>query len=125
VEVVGVAAGLPGQADAGVLVHPRQATGLADADTFVEVVQDGEGCRLGQAAVEQGGPLAFAEAVLAGAAGETAPLLGRAVAEGDPEVAVAPLAVVGTVRVLAAEVLEVIHSAAHPNKVQDVASTLP
>src|SRR5262245_37865474 len=52
VEVVGVAAGLHGQADDGVLVHPRQAAGLADAHAFVEVGQDGEGFRLGQAAVE-------------------------------------------------------------------------
>src|SRR4051794_37163672 len=97
VELLSVVASLQGQADHGVLVDAAQAAGLANADAFPEVGQDRDGLVIGESAVEEGGPLAFAEAVLAGAAGEVAPLRGGAVAEGDAEVAQAPLTVVAAV----------------------------
>jgi hypothetical protein len=109
VEVLGVPAGLEGEADDGVLVHPGQATGLADADPFLEVGQDGDGLVIGQTAVKQGAALAFAEAVLAGTAGQVAALLGGAITEGNTEVALPALAVVRALRILAAEVLQVVH----------------
>ena len=120
-----MAAGLQGQADHRVLVDAGQAAGLADADALLEVGQDGDGFLVGETAVEEGGPLTLAEAVLAGTAGEITPLLGRAVAEGDAEVAQATPAVVGAVRILAAEVLKFVHGAALPTKDQAVAITLP
>ena len=55
-EWLGVAAGLQGQADHGVLVDAGQAAGLADADPLVEVGADGNGLVLGEAAVEPGVP---------------------------------------------------------------------
>jgi hypothetical protein len=125
VEVLGVPSGLEGQADDGVLVDAAQTAGLADTDALLEMGQDRKGLVLGQSAVEQGGALAFAEAVLAGPAGQVASLLGGAVAEGDAEVALAPLAVVWAVRILATEVLEVVHSLSYRNEEQEVVSTLP
>jgi hypothetical protein len=125
VEVLGVLTGLQGQADDRVLVDAGEAAGLADANTFLEMSQDGDGFVIGEAAVEQGGAVAFAEAVLAGAAGQVAALLGGAIAEGDTEVALATLTIVGALRVLAAEVLEVVHGRPYRNQGQVVASTLP
>jgi hypothetical protein len=109
VEVLGVAARPQGQADHGVLVDAGQAAGLADADALLEVGQDSDGFVIGEAAVEQGGPLAFAEAVLTGAAGEVTPLRDATIAEGDAEVTQATSAVVGAVGILAAAVLEFVH----------------
>jgi hypothetical protein len=121
-----MATGQEGQADHGVLVDARETAGLADANPLLEVGQDGQGCLLREPAVEEGGPLALAEAVLAGAAGEITPWLrGGAVAKGHAEVAQATLAVVGAVGILAAEVLEFVHGAALSKKDQAVAITLP
>jgi hypothetical protein len=125
VDLLGVAAGLEGQADDRVLVHPGQPAGLADADAFLDVSQDGDGFIFGQAAVEQGGALALTEAVLAATTGQTAPPLGGAVAEGDAEVALTAPAVVRALGVLAAEALEVVHGVSHRKKEQVVAITLP
>jgi len=124
VDVPGVAAGHQGQADHRVFVDAAKAAGLADADALLEVGQDGDGLVFGEAAVEQGRALAFAEAVLAGATGQIAPLFTRAVAEGDAEVAQAAPAVVGALRVVAAEVLEVVHRAPYRKQEQAVAITL-
>jgi hypothetical protein len=124
VEVLGMAARLQSQADHGVPVHVGQAAGLADADALLEVGQDGDGFLVGEAAVEQGGPLALAEAVLAGAAGEVTPWRAAAVTEGNAKVAQATLAIVGALGILAAEVLEIVHDAASPKKDQAVAITL-
>src|SRR5262249_18298312 len=109
VEVLGVPTGLKSEADDGVLVHSCQAAGLADADAFLEVGQNRDGLVIGEAAVEQGGALAVAEAGLASPAGQVAALLGGAIAEGDAQVALPPLAKVGAFRILAAKVLEVVH----------------
>src|SRR5262245_40023608 len=124
VEVLRVPAGHEGQADDGVLVHPGQAAGLADADALLQVGQDGGGFVLGQATVEQSRPLAFAEAVLAGAAGQVTAAFARPVAEGDAEVALAAAAIVGAVRVLAAEGLEVIHGVPYRQNERVLAITL-
>jgi hypothetical protein len=75
VELLGVAAGLEGEADDGVLADPDQAGGLADADALGEVGQDGEGLVGGQAGVEQGRALALGEAGLAGLAVQQAALV--------------------------------------------------
>ena len=108
VQLLGVFAGPLAVADDGVIIDADQAPGLADATALDEVVQDGLDFLRGQAAVEQGGALAFAEAGLAGTAGEHAALLVLAVAEGDTEVVAAALAVIGARGVLAAEAVEVI-----------------
>jgi hypothetical protein len=120
-----VAASHKGQADHGVFVDAAQAASLANADALLEVGQDGEGLVFGESAVEQRRALAFAEAVLAGATGQVASLLVRAVAEGDAEVAQVAAAVVGAVGVLAAEVLEVVHGASYRKQEPAVAITLP
>jgi hypothetical protein len=125
VEVLGVATCLEGQADHRVLVDADEAGGLADAHALAEVGQDGQGLVLGQSAVEEGGALPLAEAVLAGAAGEATPLLVSAVTEGHAEVAQAALAVVGACGILAAKGLEFVHDAVCPKVDQAVAITLP
>src|SRR5579862_974509 len=107
VQSAGVLAGQEAVADDGVLVDADQAAGLADAAPLGDVVQDGDDLVLRESGVEQGRPLAFGEAGLAGAAGEHAALL-RAVAEADAEVAPSPLAVVGAVGVLTAEAGQVL-----------------
>jgi hypothetical protein len=105
VELLGVPTGHQGQADDRILVDADQAAGQADADTLLEVSQDGDGFVLEKAAVEQGGALAFAEAVLTGTATQVTPLLGGAIAEGNAEVALTTLAIVGALRVLVARSL--------------------
>src|SRR5947199_6813728 len=57
VELLGVPAGRQGQADHGILVNAGQATGLADADPFLEVGQGVHDFGIGESAVEQGGAL--------------------------------------------------------------------
>jgi hypothetical protein len=103
-----VLAGQFGQADDGVFVDPDQSAGLADATTLSKVSQDVDSLLFGKAGIEQGRAFAFGKALLAGAAGEHPPL-GRAVAEAHPQVVEAALAVVGAIRVLAAEKREVVH----------------
>ena len=87
----------------GVLTDTDQAAGLADADSFGDVLQDFDDLGFGQPGVEQRRALAFGEAVLAGAAVEEPRWWGLAVAGADGPMAEAPLAVVGAIRVLAAE----------------------
>ena len=115
----GVAAGLEGVANDGVLIDARQASGLPDAAAVLEVLEDGEGLVVGQSCAEQGGALALREAQLAGAAGEHAALV-RAVAEGDAEVAPAAQAVVRALGVLAAEQVKVFHEGLSPKEVEPV-----
>jgi hypothetical protein len=105
---VGVRAGPPGVADDGVLIGACQAGGLADAAAVLEVLEDGQGALVRQPGAEQGGALALAEALLAGAASEHA-VSALAVAEGDPEVVPAAQAVVGALGILAAEQVKVFH----------------
>jgi hypothetical protein len=108
VGLLGVPARLHDVADDGIFIDACQACGLADAATFLEVLEDGQGPGLRQAGAEQGGAFALGEAPLAGAADEhAAPVF--AVAEADAEVVAATQAVVGTGRVLAAEAAEIVH----------------
>jgi hypothetical protein len=109
VDLPGVLAGDDGQADHGVLVDADEAAGLTHATTLLEVLQDGQGFVVGELAAVQGGALAFAETVLAGAAGEDAPLLVGAITEADTQVVKAALAVVGALGVLTAEDFQVVH----------------
>ena len=104
-------AGEDGQAYHRVLVDPDQATRLADAATLLEMLEDGEGFLLGEFAAVQRGALAFGESLLAGTAGEDAALLVVSIAEADPQVVEAALAVVGAIGVLAAEDFQVVHQA--------------
>jgi hypothetical protein len=107
VELPGVLAGPQAVADDGVLVHADQASGLADADPFGDMAQDGHDFVRGELGAEQRGALALGEAGLAGLTAEQAALLG-AVAHGDGQVAVTAPAVVGAVRILAAEDAQVV-----------------
>jgi hypothetical protein len=108
VQLPGVVAGPQGVADHGVFIDADQAAGLSDAAALLEVGEDVEDLSVGEAGVEERGALALGEAVLAGAAGEQAALLVRAVAEGDAEVVAAAAAVVGALGVLAAEAAQVV-----------------
>jgi hypothetical protein len=105
----GVVAGLAGVAGHGVAVDPHQAFGLANSASLGEVLQDGGGLFLGQMRTEQRGPLAFGEAIAAGAASEEADRGVVAVATGDGEVFAAADAVIGTSGIQAAESSEVVH----------------
>src|SRR6516225_4147380 len=101
-EVAGVPPGLEGVADDGVLLHADQAAGLADAAALGQVVQDRQGAVAAQAGAEERGALALGEAGLAGAAAQEEAAV-AAIAGRGGEVAVAPFAGVGAVRVLATE----------------------
>jgi hypothetical protein len=102
VDLGSVLAGPFGQPDDRVFVDTDQTAGLTDATALPEVLQDADGLLLRKAGVEQGCALAFGEALLTGAAGEHTPL-GGAVTEAHPQIVEAALAVVGALRVLAAE----------------------
>ena len=102
-DLLGVLAGNQGQPDDGVLVDTDQAAGLADAATFLPMLEDREGFVVGKFGAIERGALAFGEAFLAGAAGQDAALLVGSVAEADTQVVATALTVVGTVGVLAAE----------------------
>jgi hypothetical protein len=118
VESFSVLAGRFGQADDRVFVDTHQASRLADATTLLEVTQNRDGLVGGESRVEQGSAFAFGEALLAGTAGQQAALVG-AVAETDAKVVEAALAVLGAVRVLAAESCEVVHGHGPQGKVRD------
>jgi len=68
VELLGVLAGPETVADHGVFTDADQTAGLADTDSFGDMMQDFNHLMLGQAGVEQRSALAFREAVFAGAA---------------------------------------------------------
>jgi hypothetical protein len=84
----GVSAGARGIADDGILIDADQACRLAHPAALVEVLEDRQGLGGRQAGSEQSGALAFAEAALAGAAGQQAAALG-AVIEAAAEVVAA------------------------------------
>src|SRR5262249_51073775 len=113
VELLGVVAGEQGVAADGVLVDAGEPAGLADADALGEVAEDVEDLVGRQAGVEQRRALAPGEARPAGAAVQQAEVL-RPVVAADGEVAVPALAVVGAIRVLAAEWREVVHGIQEP-----------
>ncbi len=93
----------------GVLVDADQAAGLPHAATLLEVLEDGKSFGLGKFGAIQEGAFAFGEALLASPTGQDAAVLVGAVAEADAEVVKAAAAVIGAVRVLAAEGFQVIH----------------
>jgi hypothetical protein len=98
----------PTVADHGVFVHANQSARFPHAAPFGDVGEDGDDFVLRQAGVEQGGAFALGETGFAGLAIQQAALL-RAIARAHGEIAVPALAVVGTVRVLAAKGQEGIH----------------
>ena len=95
-------------ADHRVAVHADQPRGGPDPVAVGEVLDQVEGLVRGQSGAEQRGALALGEAGLAGAAVEQADLLRLAVMAADGQVAVPPLAMVGAIRVLAAEAGQVL-----------------
>jgi hypothetical protein len=109
VELSSVRAGLEGQTSDGVFADPDQACGLSGAAAVGEVGEDGEDLILGKSGVKERCGLAFAEAILAGAAIEEAILLACAVAHTDREIAVSASSIVGAIGVEAAKAVEVIH----------------
>ena len=108
----GVVAGPQGVADDRVLIDADETSGLSDAATILQVLEDGQGSVVSQACAEPGRAFAFGEASLAGATGEHAASV-LAIAEADTEIAAAAHAVVGAIRVLTAEEVQVFHEQ-HP-----------
>jgi hypothetical protein len=112
VALPGVGPGAQGVADDRVFIDADEASGLPDAATILQVLEDGEGSVVSQACAEQGRAFAFGEASLAGATCEHAALV-LAIAEADTEITAAADAVVGAIRVLTAEEAQVFHEQ-HP-----------
>jgi hypothetical protein len=112
VALPGVGPGAQGVADDRVFIDPDEASGLPDAATILQVLEDGEGSVVSQACAEPGRAFAFGEASLAGATREHAALV-FAIAEADTEITAAAYAVVGAIRVLTAEEVQVFHEQ-HP-----------
>src|SRR4051812_45952641 len=103
-----------GEAEDGVAVDPEEASGLADAVAFGQVVQDRDGGGLGEMAAVQRGAFALREAGAAGVAVELAVRLVLADAAADGEVAGIAPAVERTLRILAAEAGEIGHGISEP-----------
>ena len=97
------------QSDDGIFVDSNEAARLSHAATFLQMLEDGEGFRLGKFGAIKRRAFAFREALLAGATSQDAALLVGSIAEAHPQVVAATLAVVGAVRVLAAEDFQVVH----------------
>jgi hypothetical protein len=112
VALPGVGSGAQGVTDDRVFINADETSGLSDAATILQVLQDGEGSVVSQACAEQGRAFAFGEASLAGATREHAASV-LAIAEADTEITAAAHAVVGAIRVLTAEEVEVFHEQ-HP-----------
>jgi hypothetical protein len=116
VDVLGLAAGDQSQPDHGVFVDPDQAAGLADATTFLEMLEDGQGFVVAQFTAVQGRAFAFGEAALTGATGQNAAVFVGTIAESDAQISEATAAVVGAARVLAAEGFQVVHQRFPPGE---------
>jgi hypothetical protein len=108
--VVGVLSGDAGQSDDGVGIDADQASGGADAAALVEVLEHGAGLVVGEMGVEQGRPLAFGEAVLAGVAVEQSDVVLFSVAGADREIAGVAPRLEGTLGILATEARKVVHA---------------
>lgn len=102
--------GKPAITDHGVLVHPRQAAGLADPTAFGDMLQDRHHFVFRQAAIKQGRALAFREAYLASSAIQHTSLFVGTIAHGNTEIPQAALTVIGTLRILAAKARQVVHT---------------
>jgi hypothetical protein len=116
VDLLGVGAGDRGQAGHRILVDPDQATGLAYPTTLVQMLQDREGLLLREFAAVQRRARAFREAFLAGPTGQDSAVFLGPVAEANPQVVAAALAIVGAVGILAAEVFQVVHRVSSRSK---------
>jgi hypothetical protein len=103
VEVAGVLAGQPAQATDRAAIHPAEPSGLADAASLGDMLQDRPDPLGWEPGVEEGRPLALGEAGLAGAAAEHTSLLIGAIAAGYGQVSGPPLAMLGALRIQAAE----------------------
>jgi hypothetical protein len=114
VEVAGVFTGESAQAADRVAVHLAEPAGLADTASLGDVLQDRFALFGRQPGVKQGRPFPLGEAGLAGAAAEHPALLVRAVEAGHRQISGPPLAMLGALRILAAEAREVVHGAAPP-----------
>jgi hypothetical protein len=110
VQLAGVGAGEQAQAADGVLADAGQACGLPGAAAVGEVGQGGQELVAGQAGAEERRALALGEAAAAGLTVKE-PVAGWAVAQANGGVAGGAAAVVGAVRVEAAEAAEVVHGA--------------
>jgi hypothetical protein len=110
VDLLSVLARDPGEANNRILVHPDEATGLADPTILLKMLEDGDRLVLGEFAAIEGTALAFGEAVPTGAAGQNTGGFARSVPETHPQVVQAAAAVVGTGRILAAESFQLVHS---------------
>jgi hypothetical protein len=100
---------LEGVADNGIFIDSRQASGLPDATTVLQVLEDVESLAVFKPAAKQSRAFAFGKTLLASAAGQHAALLARTVAEADAEIALGPQAVIRAVRVLTTEQIKVFH----------------
>jgi hypothetical protein len=99
----------PAVADDGILIHPEQATGFAHPTTFVDVGQERNNVLLRQPSAEKRRAFSFGKTALAGPTVQQAALLVGSVVVTHAQVAGAPFAVVGTLRVLATEPSQVVH----------------
>ena len=104
-------AGDPAVAGDGVVVHPTEPAGLADAAPLGDVLQDRLDLLGREPGVEEGRPLALGEPGLAGPAAEHATRLAGSVAVRHGQVSDPPLTVVGAERIQAAEASQIVHGA--------------
>ena len=114
--VAGVLSGQFRQPDDGIGVDLDQASGLADAAAFAEVLEDGASLLLGEVSVEQGRPFALGEAVFADLAGEQSDGLVLAVAGANREITGVASAEEGAIGILAAEARKIIHGTEAPHR---------
>jgi len=116
VEVFAVLARNHGQADHRVFIDADQAAGLAHATTLPQVLQNRKRFVFREFGPIQGSALAFGEAFLASATGQDAACFVGSIAEANPQVALAALAVVRAVGVLAAEDFQVVHGSSRRSR---------
>src|SRR5438552_5114725 len=116
VDVLGLLARDQGQPHHRVFVDSDEAAGLTHAATFLQMLEDRERFLLGEFAVIQGGAFALGEAFLTGAAGEHTAFLVGAITEAHADVIQAAAAVVGALRILAAEDFQVVHRGSSRSK---------
>jgi hypothetical protein len=103
-----MAAGQPTVPHDRIAVHLHQPGSGADAVSLGQMFEDRERLLLSQLGAKQGGPLAFGEAALAGAAIQQPTALVFAVEGADGQIPEPAPAMVGTLLVLATEAGEVV-----------------
>jgi hypothetical protein len=108
VELLGVFAHPSAVANHRIAVHAHQPRGGSHPGAVGQVFDHRDGLLLGQARSEQGCPLPLREPGFAGPAVEEPMVLGLAVAATNSQIAVAPLARIGAIRVLTAEAGQVL-----------------